>query len=152
MKEIFDTTEVCEENVIIQNLQEEISLLDKKIDEMYDFFERQSKIIIDKCVKSIVRELRDKKLDISLLTDDFEELSFFNQLCIVARRGELFDYMYMELFIDNLSEEQFQKLSADEEFILEHRSEEEQDHQYDIKVALYDYLAKYSNKKIEEYE
>lgn len=152
MEKVFDTTEVCEENVIIQDLREKITLLDDKLGEMYDFFEKQSEAIINKCVKNIVAVFRKKPLDISLLTDDFDELSFFNQLCIVARRGDLFDYMGIEMYIEGLCSQEFNELSSDEQFILENRTEEEQDSKYDIKIALYDYLSKYSNKKIEDYE
>lgn len=135
-------------------LRKEANELIDKLDEMHRYFERQTKIIIAKCVEGVIKEMRHLSRTgkgIKFLGDDFDELTFFDQLCAISRHGNTEVYFPAMMYIEECCSAELDKLSSDENFALSNNSNDFFNPSFSLKTRVIRYLADYNNKRIEKH-
>lgn len=127
-----------------------------KIIEMESYFQRQSNKLLHRCSFRMARKLRQLGKEVpetKFLSDDFDHLSLFEQICLVGEQGDIAIYPGLLDLIYNMSCDEYKLLTSDELFVLEHQDIE--DESYDAKIDIQNhfigYATNYSNKKLEEY-
>lgn len=135
-------------------LRKEAEELIDKLAEMHLYFERQAKIIIAKCVDGVIKEIRSLSRTgegIKFLGDDFDEMTFFDQLCAISRYGNTECYFPAMMYIEECCSAEIDKLTEDECFTLENTSNDFYNPFFSLKKSVIRYLTDYSNKRIEKH-
>lgn len=131
-----------------QDLQEQIDFLEEEIFEMKNYFDEKSNAIISKCVKQVTTEFRKAKR-ISILQDDYSDLNTFEQICFIIQEKDIDDYIRLNRYIEGVIEASIEKLSKEEQFILNHSYIDEIS--YEIFQELHSYCLNYTNMKIRKH-
>lgn len=128
--------------------EEQIEILQNEIDEMQTYFFNKSEPIIKKCMRKAERIFRDFKEISCILSDDYDYLNTFEQICYIIQERSTSEYFGLDYYINGTIEDVFDNLTEEEKFILNHSGDEEPVET--IRSEFFRYCGFYSNKNIKK--
>ena len=130
----------------IDYLKEKTEILESDSNETKEYFDNKSNAVIKKCIRQIDKAMRNENKIPCILSDDYDYLNTFEQICLIQQEYNEDDYWGLETYIDGTVEILYDKLSIDEKFILNHGNSEEP--LAEIRSQFNRYCCLYTNKNI----
>ena len=145
-----------EQEIILFDLTEENKHLLDFAKKTNRFFEKQTSIILEKCVANIVKDMTQlgKGSDLASFLP-YDDLNLFEQISIVTFEGNLLTYPEVMFAITSFCEAEIKLLDESDTFIVSHRYRDFDESQYnpiqELKNAFIEYATNYTNDKLSEY-
>ncbi|MDU1889848.1 MAG: hypothetical protein E6767_04095 [Dysgonomonas sp.] len=142
-------------NQELLSLREENARLNKELNSVASFFNKLSEEILDRYLKKAIKDIRevsqsDTGKQMRFLGDDYDFLSFFEQLCLVYDRGDADYYFGVDDFITGTCNAVLKNLNSDEKYILNHEYSDDCDidNEIELEGRVICFLTNYTNKNI----
>lgn len=134
------------EDYELEELKKRVNYLETELKDMQSYFYDESQPIIYKCIRKAEKEMRHCIKIPCILSDDFDFLNIFEQICFIIQERSTRDYYGLKFYIETTIENIFDSLPKEEKFIM--YSSGFDDPSDEILKAFYEHCNNFTNKKI----